>query len=228
MTRSLPLVLAALTVALAACGSDSGSDTKAPPEPASSATPASSTPAAAAGDCVAQPQGAGSVPCPTPTLAKDKRNVVVMATTEGTFEITLDAKRAPRTANSFAYLVKRRFYDGLTFHRVVKDFVIQGGDADGTGSGAPPYTITEAPPKELAYTRGVVAMAKTGAEPAGASGSQFFVVSAADVGLPPDYALAGRVTKGLATVDKITALSAGDGVPPRREITITKATLVAR
>ena len=109
---------------------------------------------------------------------------------------------------------------------MVKGFVIQGGDPNGDGSGGPGYSVTEAPPADLTYTRGVVAMAKTGAEPAGTSGSQFFVVSAADVGLPPDYALVGKVTKGLSVVDAITDLSRGDGVPPKRKVTIRSAKLV--
>ena len=186
--------------------------------------------AASSGHCVAQPGSGGGkrLPCPTPTVAAGEHSVVVMRTTEGSLEITLDTRRAPRTANSFAYLVKRGFYDGLTFHRVVEGFVVQGGDPDGDGSGGPGYTVTEAPPAKLAYRRGVVAMAKTAAEPAGASGSQFFVVSARDAGLPPDYALAGKVTKGLATVDKITALGAGDGVPPKRKVTIVSARLLTR
>jgi peptidyl-prolyl cis-trans isomerase B (cyclophilin B) len=234
--RRAVLLLATATLGLSACGSGSGSSdaVQAPPsgDAASTSTPAATTaaPAQATGDCVASPSPGGgkSVPCPTPTLAKGKQNVVVMKTSEGTFEITLDAERAPQTANAFAYLTKRGFYDGLTFHRVVKGFVIQGGDPNGDGSGGPGFSVTEAPPADLKYTRGVVAMAKTGAEPAGTSGSQFFVVTAADVGLPPDYALVGRVTKGLGTVEEITSLSQGDGAPPKRKITITAATLAAR
>ena len=85
--------------------------------------------------------------------------------------------RAEDRPRRFAALAEKGFFDGLTFHRIVPGFVIQGGDPTGDGQGGPGYTVVEAPPKDLAYTRGVVAMAKTGAEPAGTSGSQFFVVT---------------------------------------------------
>ncbi len=238
MARPLALVLTLLAVGLAACGDGPSERTQAPPAggpTASTATPTqpATTPDAAGGTCVKkeEPGGGKALPCPTPTLIEGKDNVVTFKTSEGSFEITLDAKRAPATANSVAYLTKRGFYDGLNFHRVVPDFVIQGGDPLGdtpnAGTGGPGYSVTEAPPADLKYTRGVVAMAKGGADAPGASGSQFFVVSAADVGLPPEYALVGKVTKGLGTVDKITALGEGDG-PPRKEVKITSARLSGR
>ena len=121
----------------------------------------------------------------------------------GQFEITLDSKRAPRTGGSFKYLADKRFFDGLTFHRIVQGFVIQGGDPEGTGTGGPGFSVVEAPPQSLQYTKGVVAMAKTETERPGTSGSQFFVVTAEDAQLPPDYALLGKVTKGQEVVDKI-------------------------
>jgi cyclophilin family peptidyl-prolyl cis-trans isomerase len=114
------------------------------------------------------------------------------------------------------YLVKRGFFDGLTFHRVAAGFVIQGGDPLGNGSGGPGYTVVEAPPPGTQYVRGVVAMAKTQTDPAGASGSQFFVVSGANVGLPAQYAVAGKVVSGIDVVEKIGSLPTnppGDGAP---------------
>jgi len=190
-------------------------------------------PAAADASCAKKEEASGdrAQPCPTPTLIEGKANVVTFETSEGSFEVTLDTERAPITSNSLAFLTKEKFYDGLVFHRVVPKFVIQGGDPLGdtpnAGTGGPGYQVTEAPPSDLTYTRGVVAMAKGGADAPGASGSQFFVVSAADVGLPPEYALVGKVTKGLPVVDKITALGEGDG-PPRKEVKITSATLSGR
>jgi peptidyl-prolyl cis-trans isomerase B (cyclophilin B) len=241
MLRPLALLLTTLALGLAACGDDASEQVQAPPagEPsASTSTPTqpaapAATPDAAGGDCVKkeEPGGGKALPCPTPTLVDGKDNVVTFKTSEGSFAITLDTKRAPATANSVAYLTKRGFYDGLNFHRVVPDFVIQGGDPLGdtpdAGTGGPGYSVTEAPPGDLTYTRGLVAMAKGGTDAPGASGSQFFVVSAADVGLPPEYALVGKVSKGLGTVDKITALGEGDG-PPRKEVKITSARLSAR
>jgi cyclophilin family peptidyl-prolyl cis-trans isomerase len=130
----------------------------------------------------------------------------VVETSCGTFAIALDTKRAPKTANSFAFLSEEGFYDDLVFHRIVPEFVIQGGDPLGNGTGGPGYSVVEKPPANLAYTKGIVAMAKTGAEPPGTSGSQFFVVTAADAGLPPEYALAGKVTKGFDVVARIEGL----------------------
>ena len=84
--------------------------------------------------------------------------------------------------------------------------MIQGGDPLGTGTGGPGYSVDEKPPANLAYTKGVVAMAKSSAEPPGRSGSQFFVVLAPDAGLPPEYALVGKVDKGFDVVERIGKL----------------------
>jgi cyclophilin family peptidyl-prolyl cis-trans isomerase len=121
------------------------------------------------------------------------------------FTITLDVK-APNTSASLVALARADFYDDTVFHRIVPGFVIQGGDPTQTGSGGPGYQTVDAPSQDAAYTRGVVAMAKTEAEPPGTSGSQFFVVTGADIGLPPDYAIVGTVTSGLEVVERIGAL----------------------
>jgi len=147
-----------------------------------------------------------------------------MQTSEGTFTFSLDVKDSPNTTGSFACLVEQGFFDGLTFHRVVPGFVIQGGDPEGTGAGGPGYTVADTPPSDAKYTKGVVAMAKTASDPPGTSGSQFFVVSGEDAGLPPDYALLGTVTEGIDVVEKIDALGTGDG-PPSKKVTIDKATV---
>ena len=129
-----------------------------------------------------------------------------LKTNEGTFSFDLDVKDSPNTTASFASLVRKGFFDGLTFHRIVPDFVIQGGDPKGDGTGGPGYTTVDTPPSDAKYTKGVVAMAKTGAEPPGTSGSQFFVVTGADVGLPPDYAVLGKVIERHGRVEKIGKL----------------------
>jgi cyclophilin family peptidyl-prolyl cis-trans isomerase len=141
---------------------------------------------------------------------------VTVVTNCGTFAFTLDVKHSPKTSASIYYLVKRGFFDGLTFHRVAAGFVIQGGDPLGNGSGGPGYTVVEAPPSDTQYVRGVVAMAKTQTDPSGASGSQFFVVSGANAGLPAQYAVAGKVVSGIGVVEKIGSLPTnppGDGAP---------------
>lgn len=131
----------------------------------------------------------------------------------GDFEIALDAARAPKTTSSFAYLARRGVYDDTLFHRIVPGFVIQGGDPTGTGTGGPGYAVDEPPPQSLSYTRGIVAMAKSPVEPPGRSGSQFFVVTEADAGLTPDYALLGRVTSGFDVVQRIEQLGTPSGRP---------------
>jgi peptidyl-prolyl cis-trans isomerase B (cyclophilin B) len=159
-----------------------------------------------------------------------KSATVQMQTNCGSFTITLAVSRAPRTTSSFAALVKRGFYDRLTFHRVAGDassgpFVLPGGDPLGSGLGGPGYSVREKPPAGTKYTKYTVAMAKTASEPAGTSGSQFFIVTAADAGLPPDYALIGRVTAGEDTVDRIAQVPTSDNEQPIVPIVISKATL---
>jgi len=161
---------------------------------------------------------------PDQVLEEGEQATAVVETSEGRFEIALATSQAPETANSFAYLAESGFYDGLTFHRIVPEFVIQGGDPNGDGSGGPGYQVVEAPPSSLEYTKGVVAMAKTGPDAPGTSGSQFFVVTGANVGLPPEYALVGRVSDGLDVVEAIGALGGADQ-KPTREVTIDSVTI---
>ncbi|MEZ5078354.1 MAG: peptidylprolyl isomerase [Solirubrobacterales bacterium] len=150
---------------------------------------------------------------PEQVLEAGEKATAVVKTNKGSFEIALDTERAPETTNSFAYLAEDGFYDGLDFHRIVPGFVIQGGDPKGDGTGGPGYKVVEAPPDDLEYTKGVVAMAKSGTEAAGTSGSQFFVVTGADAGLPPEYALLGEVSSGLDVVEAIGELGGSDEKP---------------
>ena len=158
------------------------------------------------------PREEGTLEAPKEKLSTSKTYVATVSTTCGDFEITLDAERAPITGGSFKYLADEKFYDGLTFHRIVSNFVIQGGDPAGSGSGGPGYSVEETPPSDLKYTKGIVAMAKTGEEPPGTSGSQFFVVTGDETSpaatLPPDYALVGEVTSGMDVVEKIGGIQA--------------------
>jgi peptidyl-prolyl cis-trans isomerase B (cyclophilin B) len=150
----------------------------------------------------------------------------VFETSCGTFEIELDTERAPRTTASFAHLIEEGVYDGTGFHRVAPDFVIQGGDPAGDGTGGPGYFVDEPPPSDLAYTEGVVAMAKSAAEPPGRSGSQFYVVTGPDAGLPPDYALVGELVDGEDVVTAIEDLGPpGGDAPPSQPVVIERATL---
>ena len=151
-----------------------------------------------------------------PLLTASPAHSVEVTTNLGSFAFSLDVKDSPCTASSFAALARKGFFDGTRFHRIVPGFVIQGGDPTGTGTGGPGYSVRDVPPAGAAYTKGVVAMAKTAAEPAGTSESQFFVVTGADAGLPPDYAILGKVTKGLGTVEKIGRLGDATERPTRR------------
>ena len=143
---------------------------------------------------------------PKQRLDPEKTYKLVFKTNCGSFTVMLDLDSAPATAASLVSLAKAGFFDDTVFHRIVPGFVIQGGDPTQTGTGGPGYQTVDPPAADAKYVKGVVAMAKTAAEPAGTSGSQFFVVTGADVGLPPDYAIVGTVTDGLETVERIGAL----------------------
>ena len=161
-------------------------------------------------------------------LDPSKTYEVTLKTNEGSFSFDLDVKDSPQTTASFASLVKKGFFDGLIFHRIVPGFVIQGGDPKGDGTGGPGYTTVDVPPSDAKYTKGVVAMAKGGSEPPGTSGSQFFVVTGDDARLPPEYALLGKVTSGLDAVERIGALGDPGTEQPTKRVVIEKATLSER
>lgn len=222
MTRP-PLKLAATLVcalALASCGSSGGSGKTTTRTEAASPCRTVAAPG---------PKPEPRLTAPRSTLDPRRAYTATVVTTCGTFSFRLDVREAPRTASSFYALAKRGFYDGTAFHRVARGFVIQGGDPKGDGTGGPGYTVTEKPPENASYTRGTVAMAKTQDEPPGASGSQFFVVTGEDAGLPPEYAVLGRVTSGQAVVDRIGALPTnppGDG-SPTPPVVISKLTVSA-
>jgi cyclophilin family peptidyl-prolyl cis-trans isomerase len=229
MARLLAVLLTALAVALSACGGDD--DDGAPAAGGDDAPATTATTAADASAACEEVEEHASdegrrLRCPTEELDPSKTYTAVMKTSEGTLEIELDVKRAPLTAASFAHLARRSFYDGLTFHRVVPGFVVQGGDPTGTGMGGPGYQVTEAPPDDVRYERGVVAMAKGGQDPAGTSGSQFFIVTGDDAGLPPDYALVGRVTKGDDVLDRLDAVETDPAEErPLETVLIEKVTI---
>jgi cyclophilin family peptidyl-prolyl cis-trans isomerase len=183
-------MVAMLAGALAGCGSDS-----------------SDAPKVAGCEQVDEPEPKDvSLSAPEQTVKPGEELTAVVKTSCGTFEIVLNTEEAPTTTNSFAYLAREGFYDGLDFNRVVSGFVVQGGDPSLSGEGGPGYTTTEPPPADTAYTKGVVAMAKSLDAPSGQSGSQFFVVTSLDTGYPPEYALLGRIGKGYKTVARIDEL----------------------
>ncbi|CAN5823127.1 peptidylprolyl isomerase [soil metagenome] len=127
----------------------------------------------------------------------------------GTIDIELFADGAPVTANNFAFLASRQFYDATVVHRVIPGFVVQMGDPTGTGTGGPGYRFDDelGLAQQRGYARGTVAMANAGPD---TNGSQFFICLD-DVGLPPQYAVFGQVTDGMDVVDAIAE------IPTRQE-----------
>lgn len=218
--RIAPIALfLTLLLFLGACGGDDGSDTE-----ASGESPCREVEAP-------EPKQGADAKLAKPKATEPSGTGVEFTTSCGSFTVTFD-DRSPKTAASFEYLAESGFFDDTVFHRVVPGFVIQGGDPAGSdtalaGTGGPGYSVDEPPPGNLAYTEGVVAMAKTQTEPPGRSGSQFYVVTAADAGLPPDYALVGEVSEGMDVVQAISDLGTlgGDG-PPTRPVVIESATPV--
>ena len=187
-----------LALTAAGCGGDDDGEASA------------TTSAAAESGCrsVSQPPArrAARRRAPTQRLNARTRYRLAFRTSCGSFTVTLDQRSAPRTTASLVALTRARFFDRTAFHRIVPGFVIQGGDPTGTGMGGPGYKTVDKPPARVRYTRGSVAMAKAGNEPPGTAGSQFFVVTGQDAGLPPEYALLGKVTKGLDVAEKIGML----------------------
>ncbi|MGC1419791.1 MAG: peptidylprolyl isomerase [Acidimicrobiales bacterium] len=145
-----------------------------------------------------------------------KNYTATMVTSKGTLEIVLDALDAPTTVNSFVFLARWHYYDGVIFHRVIPGFVLQGGDPTGTGTGGPGYRFNDELPKPGRYEMGSLAMANAGPH---TNGSQFFVISGPDgMRLPPLYALFGKVVKGLDVVETIDALGTKSGAPRERVV----------
>src|SRR5919204_5018338 len=165
---------------------------------------------------------------PAETAKPGERLTATVYTSCGRFDIRLDAAGFPKTVNSFAYLARKGFYDDTIFHRIVPHFIVQGGDPLQNGHGGPGYTVTEPARPNTTYTKGTVAMAKTPVEPPGRSGSQFFVVTAANAGLPPNYAVLGKVSSGFDVVKRIGALGdpeSGDAGTPLATVVIRRITV---
>ena len=168
-----------------------------------------------------------TAPKPTALLDVNKQYDVTMSTNCGDFTIRVDPAQAPWATASFVSLVKRGFYDHTIFHRVVPDLLIQGGDPTGTGRGGPGYFTHDLPFTNTIYANGDVGMAKTGAQKPGTAGSQFFVVTVPDSGLPGgEFALIGKVVKGLDVVDHgIGLLGNAFTERPTKPVVIDHATL---
>jgi cyclophilin family peptidyl-prolyl cis-trans isomerase len=213
MLRRGALALAALAL-LAGCGSG---------KPSTTTTTETVTTTAAATTTAPKPARHGVA------------GVIHVKTSLGSFAFTLAPAAAPNATRSFVLLTRRGFFDGLTIHRVVPDFVIQGGDPNGNGTGGPGYTTHDPVAPTTKYPVGTVAMAKTNAEPAGSGGSQFFIVTAPNVQLVdpntnlPLYAVIGHVTSGIRVVLAIGRLATDPQTQaPLRKVVMRRVTYTKR
>jgi cyclophilin family peptidyl-prolyl cis-trans isomerase len=139
-------------------------------------------------------------------------------TSHGDITLELLPERSPQTVNNFVFLAREGFYDGVIFHRVIKDFMIQGGDPTGTGTGGPGYKFRDELEGDGTYSRGTVAMANSGPN---TNGSQFFIMHK-DVGLPHSYTIFGKVTDGIEAVDAIAESKTDRSDRPQSEVKISK------
>ena len=226
MPRRLLPLLCLLALVVAACGDDDSD------EPAAAKTSAEKAQETSSGECpdVKQPAARedGGESRPKEALDANARYRLVLDTSCGRIVIRIDQGTAPKTAASVVALARDGFYDKTIFHRIVPGFVIQGGDPTASGMGGPGYSVRDTPPADTTYLKGTVAMAKTEAEPPGTSGSQFYIVTGPDAGLPPDYAVLGKVVSGIDVVDKIGQLgdpASGGAGTPLKPVVIEKATV---
>jgi cyclophilin family peptidyl-prolyl cis-trans isomerase len=152
-----------------------------------------------------------------------KSYTATMVTNKGTMTIALDPVAAPNTVNNFVVLARYHYYDGVTFHRIIPGFVIQGGDPQGTGTGGPGYKFADELPKPGRYEMGSLAMANAGPN---TNGSQFFIISGpSGMALPPQYSLFGKVVSGIDTVIELDKLGTPGAGKPRERVFMESVTI---
>ena len=164
-----------------------------------------------------------------------KRYTATMETSMGTLVIALDPIAAPITVNNFVFLAAQHYYDGIIFHRIIHNFMCQGGDPGGDGRGGPGYRFVDELPKPFRYVKGAVAMANSGPN---TNGSQFFICSDDLVltekdpvtgkgpnYLVPDYSLFGQVVKGLDIIEMMHSVPTGPGNRPKDDVVIRSVTI---
>lgn len=163
---------------------------------------------------------------PAMEIDKTKSYQAVLKTSEGDITIALNASETPVTVNNFVSLAKKNFYNNTIFHRVIKGFMIQGGDPKGDGTGGPGYQF-EDEPFDGEYTRGTVAMANAGPD---TNGSQFFIMHK-DYELPPNYTIFGKVVSGIEVVDKIAEAPVkqeGEGSSPVKPVKVNSVQIIEK
>ncbi|MFQ5556409.1 MAG: peptidylprolyl isomerase [Acidimicrobiales bacterium] len=160
---------------------------------------------------------------PAMCIDPSRRYQAEMVTSMGSLGIALDAASAPTTVNNFVVLARYHYYDGIIFHRIIRDFMCQGGDPTGTGRGGPGYRFADELPRAGRYEIGSVAMANAGPN---TNGSQFFIISGpSGVGLPPQYSLFGKVVAGLEVVDAMQKVATDRDDRPRDDVVIESVTI---
>lgn len=163
------------------------------------------------------------MPVPTQIINPDKSYTAVFNTNLGSFKIKLFAKNTPLTVNNFVYLAKNKFYDGLIFHRIIKDFMIQGGDPIGNGTGGPGYRFPDEK-SDQKIVKGSLAMANSGPN---TNGSQFFIVTAeATPWLDGKHTNFGEVIEGLDIVEKIGVVKTGANDKPVETVLINTIEII--
>ena len=217
-TAALGILASLLLVTLlAACGAGPRPTPTAPP----TASSAGRVPAAAQ-SAAASPSGGARRYSSAPAMKIDanKEYPATIKTNFGDIKVQLDAKNAPVTVNNFVFLAREGFYNGVIFHRIIKGFMIQGGDPTGTGRGGPGYQFADEPVKG-AYEIGSIAMANSGPN---TNGSQFFICQGPQcTGLPKSYNLFGKVVEGMDVVNKIADVptTGPERSQPTQEVKIT-------
>ena len=160
---------------------------------------------------------------PEMEIDSDRSYSAEMVTSLGSMTIHLDPVRAPRTVNSFVFLARQGFFDGVIFHRVIDGFMAQGGDPTGTGRGGPGYRFADELPQPGRYELGSLVMANAGPD---TNGSQFFIITGpSGVGLPPQYSLFGKVVKGFEVADAMQKVAVGPGDRPVEDVVIESVTI---
>lgn len=166
---------------------------------------------------------------PSMQINVNKKYTAVFDTSEGTISVQLSPKMTPVTVNNFVFLAGKHFYDNTVFHRVIADFMIQGGDPKGDGSGGPGYKFDD---EKFTgdYTRGVVAMANAGPN---TNGSQFFIMQQDNLSMAKNYVIFGKVVSGMEVVDKIASAPVGsnemgESSVPLRPVKLNSVSIVVQ
>jgi len=236
--KLVTVVLLGVTLMAIGCAAQPTSSTPSskpttPAQTAKSTTPAPAQTTAAtspAGTSVAAARKTWASP-PEMQIDPAKKYYAVLDTSLGTFKIELFASESPKTVNNFVFLSREGYYNGVIFHRIIKSFMIQSGDPQGTGMGGPGYKFADELPVKHKYDPGIVAMANAGPN---TNGSQFFIctgANAAGLNNMPNYTQFGMVIEGMENVQKIASVpvgpsASGEVSKPKDPPVINKITII--